>query len=175
MRVQFDEFLQEASGPMAELVAASGAGGPLEGLISASGFGDLLGTFDKRAYPEVKDSVRLAWKHKRFDAYLSGTKVGSFEELGVTNNAKNSDGNYVCSGTTSYSGGTCGQYWTVESMLTLNLTLGYKFKNGLRVRGQIRNLEDQRAPLADEYTWGFVGDVHSDYGRSYSLEFYQKF
>ena len=54
MRVQFDEFLQEASGPMAELVAASGAGGPLEGLISASGFGDLLGTFDKRAYPEVK-------------------------------------------------------------------------------------------------------------------------
>ena len=175
MRVQFDEFLQEASGPMAELVAASGAGGPLEGLISASGFGDLLGTFDKRAYPEVKDSVRFAWKHKRFDAYLSGTKVGSFEELGVTNNAKNSDGNYACSGTTSYSGGTCGQYWTVESMLTLNLTLGYKFKNGLRVRGQIRNLEDQRAPLADEYTWGFVGDVHSDYGRSYSLEFYQKF
>ena len=175
MRVQFDEFLQEASGPMAELVAASGAGGPLEGLISASGFGDLLGTFDKRAYPEVKDSVRLAWKHKRFDAYLSGTKVGSFEELGVTNNAKNSDGNYACSGTTSYSVGTCGQYWTVESMLTLNLTLGYKFKNGLRVRGQIRNLEDQRAPLADEYTWGFVGDVHSDYGRSYSLEFYQKF
>ncbi len=60
-------------------------------------------------------------------------------------------------------------------MLTLNLTLGYKFKNGLRVRGQIRNLEDQRAPLADEYTWGFVGDVHSDYGRSYSLEFYRKF
>ena len=175
MRVQFDEFLQEASGPMAELVAASGAGGPLEGLISASGFGDLLGTFDKRAYPEVKDSVRLAWKHKRFDAYLSGTKVGSFEELGVTNNAKRSDGTYACSGTTSYSGGTCGQYWTVESMLTLNLTLGYKFKNGLRVRGQIRNLEDQRAPLADEYTWGFVGDVHSDYGRSYSLEFYQRF
>ena len=175
MRVQFDEFLQEASGPMAELVAASGAGGPLEGLISVSGFGDLLGTFDKRAYPEVKDSVRFAWKHKGFDAYLSGTKVGSFEELGVTNNAKNSDGNYACSGTGDYSGGTCGQYWTVESMLTLNLTLGYKFKNGLRVRGQIRNLEDQRAPLADEYTWGFVGDVHSDYGRSYSLEFYRKF
>ena len=47
-------------------------------------------------------------------------------------------------------------------MMTLNLTLGDKFKNGLRVRGQIRNLEDTRAPLADEYTWGFVGDVHSD-------------
>ena len=65
--------------------------------------------------------------------------------------------------------------WLVESMMTLNFTLGYKFKNGLRVRGQIRNLEDTRAPLADEYTWGFVGDVHSDYGRSYAIEFYQRF
>ena len=175
MRVQFDKFEQEASGAMAQLVAASDPGGPLEGLISASGFGDLLGTFDKRAYPEVKDSMRVSWKHNQWDAYLSGTKVGSFEELGVTNNAKRSDGTYACSGTTSYEGGTCGQYWTVESMLTLNLTVGYRFKNGLRVRGQIRNLEDQRAPLADEFTWGFVGDVHSDYGRSYSLEFYQKF
>ena len=119
--------------------------------------------------------MRVSWKHNQWDAYLSGTKVGSFEELGVTNNAKRSDGTYACSGTTSYEGGTCGQYWTVESMLTLNLTVGYRFKNGLRVRGQIRNLEDQRAPLADEFTWGFVGDVHSDYGRSYSLEFYQKF
>ena len=172
MRVQFDEFLQEASGPMAELVAASGPGGPLEGLISASGFGDLLGTFDRRAYPEVKDSMRLGWKHNQFDAYLSGTKVGSFEEIGVTDNARRSDGSLACE---SVGDGVCGKYWTVESMLTLNLTLGYKFKNGLRMRGQIRNLEDERAPLADEYTWGFVGDVHSDYGRSYSIEFYQKF
>jgi len=49
------------------------------------------------------------------------------------------------------------------------------FYGNLRVRGQIRNLEDTRAPLADEYTWGFVGDVHSDYGRSYAIEFYQRF
>jgi hypothetical protein len=49
------------------------------------------------------------------------------------------------------------------------------FDNGLRVRGTIRNLEDERAPLADEYTWGFVADQHSDYGKSYSLELYKKF
>ena len=81
----------------------------------------------------------------------------------------------MCIRDRSYSGGNCGENWLVESMMTMNLTLGYKFKNGLRVRGQIRNLEDTRAPLADEYTWGFVGDVHSDYGRSYAIEFYQRF
>ena len=175
MSVQFDSFEQDAGALTQQLFDAAGAGGALEGLISPSGFGDLLGTYDRRAYPEYKDSMRLAWKHNGFDMYLSGTEIASFRELAVTNNAKDSSGNYVCSGTTSYSGGNCGENWLVESMMTLNLTLGYKFKNGLRVRGQIRNLEDTRAPLADEYTWGFVGDVHSDYGRSYAIEFYQRF
>ena len=175
MSVQFDSFEQDAGALTQQLFDAAGTGGALEGLISPSGFGDLLGTYDRRAYPEYKDTIRLAWKHNSFDMYLSGTEIASFREIAVTNNAKDSSGNYVCSGTTSYSGGNCGENWLVESMMTLNLTLGYKFKNGLRVRGQIRNLEDTRAPLADEYTWGFVGDVHSDYGRSYAIEFYQRF
>ena len=175
MSVQFDSFEQEAGALTQQLFDAAGPGGALEGLISPSGFGDLLGTYDRRAYPEYKDSMRISWNHNGWNAYLSGTEIASFRELAVTNNAKDSSGNYVCSGTTSYSGGNCGENWLVESMMTMNLTLGYKFKNGLRVRGQIRNLEDTRAPLADEYTWGFVGDVHSDYGRSYAIEFYQRF
>ena len=60
-------------------------------------------------------------------------------------------------------------------MLTLNLTIGYKFNSGWRLRGSIRNLEDVRAPLADEQTFGYVADVHSDYGRSYSFELYKRF
>ena len=175
MRVQFDEFKQDAGGVLAEVIAAGQPGGLLDGLITSAGYGDLLGTYDRRAYPETKDSMRLAWKHKRFDAFLTGTLVGSFTENNVTNNAIDSSGNYVCSGTGDYEGGTCGRDWVVDSMLTLNLTLGYKFKNGLRLRGSIRNLEDERAPLADETTWGYVADVHSDYGRSYALELYRKF
>ena len=175
MRVQFDEFQQEAGGVLAEVIAAGQPGGLLDGLIASAGYGDLLGTYDRRAYPETKDSMRLAWKHKRFDAFLTGTLIGSFEELGPDDDAINSDGMYVCSGTTEYEGGTCGSNWVVDSMLTLNLTLGYKFKSGLRLRGSIRNLEDERAPLADETTWGYVADVHSDYGRSYSVELYKKF
>ena len=175
MRVQFDEFKQDAGGVLAEVIAAGQPGGLLDGLIASAGYGDLLGTYDRRAYPETKDSMRLAWKHKRFDAFLTGTLIGSFEELGPGDDAINSDGMYVCSGTTEYEGGTCGSNWVVDSMLTLNLTLGYKFKSGLRLRGSIRNLEDERAPLADETTWGYVADVHSDYGRSYSIELYKKF
>ena len=181
MSVQFDKFEQEASGISAELIAATAPGGILEGSNAPSGYGDLLGVYDRRAYYEQKDSMRLSWKKGRWDAFLSGTKIGSFQEKAVTDNAKSVDVSgsandiYACSGTNSYSGGTCGDTWTVDAMMTLNLTVGYKFKNGLRLRGTVRNLQDTRAPLADEYTWGFVSDVHSDYGKSYSLELYKKF
>ncbi len=175
MRVKFDEFTQEAGGVLAEVIAAGQPGGELDGLIASAGYGDLVGTFDKRAYPETKDSMRLSWKHKQWDALLSGSKVGSFVENSVMPTAKDSAGNYVCSGTPDDEGGFCGKPWTVDSMLTLNLTIGYKFNGGWRLRGSIRNLEDVRAPLADEQTFGYVADVHSDYGRSYSFELYKRF
>ena len=182
MSVQFDKFEQEASGVSAELIAATSDGGILAGSTPPSGYGDVLGTYDRRAYYEQKDTMRLSWKYGSWDAFLSGTKIGSFQELAVTDNARipnetstTRDDLYYCSGTLSHSGGTCGDTWTVDSMMTLNLTIGYKFENGLRLRGTIRNLQDTRAPLADEYTWGFVSDVHSDYGKSYSLELYKRF
>ena len=156
MRVQFDEFTQEAGGVLAEVIEAGQPGGILDGLVTAAGYGDLIGTWDKRAYPKTKDTMRLAYKHKQFDAFLTGTKVGSFTDVGFDNDEGTQD-------------------WVIDSMLTLNLTLGYKFKNGLRVRGSIRNLEDERAPLADVTTWWHVADVHNDYGRSYALELYKRF
>ena len=38
----------------------------------------------------------------------------------------------------------------------------------------VKNLEDERAPLADESQF-FWGDIHTDFGRNYSIEFYKKF
>ena len=67
------------------------------------------------------------------------------------------------------------EMWPVDSMTMLNLTLGYKFDNDLRVRLQIKNLEDERAPLADEYYGQFWADLHTDFGRNYNIEFYKKF
>ena len=183
MSVQFDEFLQEASGDNLRIIEAAKSGGALAGLPTPTGYGDLLGTFNNRAYPEIKNTIRISWKNGPWNAYLSQTRVSSFQELAVTDNAKSVDLSgssndiYACSGTNKYDTSyvTCGDTWKVDAMRTVNLTVGYMFDNGLRVRGTIRNLEDERAPLADEYTWGFVGDQHSDYGKSYSLELYKKF
>ena len=183
MNVEYDEFLQEASGDSIKLIEATQPGKELAGLPAPAGYGDLLNTFTNRAYPEIKNTVRISWTNGPWNAYLSQTRVSSFQDLGTTDNAKSVDVSgssndiYACSGTSSYdtSYATCGDTWKVDAMRTVNLTVGYKFDNGLRVRGTIRNLEDERAPLSDEYTWGFVADQHSDYGKSYSLELYKKF
>ena len=181
--VSYDEFLQEPGPQSQMLIDAVQPGGELEGLIAPAGYGDLIGTFGRRAYPENKYTGSLSWKSGAWTAYLTGTLVGEFFETGVTDNAKSVDVSgssndiYACSGTNEWSADIegCGDFWLVESMLTLNFSLSYKFRNGLRIKGQVRNLEDTRAPLADEYTWGFVGDVHQDYGKSYVLELYKKF
>ena len=185
MSVQYDEFLQEASGDSVRLIEATKNGGALAGLPAPAGYGDLLNTFTNRAYPEVKNTLRISWRNGPWNAYLSQTRIGSFQDLGTTDNAKVVDVSgskndvYACSQPllNTYVPGsyTCGDTWKVDAMRTVNLTVGYKFDNGLRVRGTIRNLEDERAPLSDEYTWGFVADQHSDYGKSYSLELYKNF
>ena len=171
VNVHYNKFYQEASGVSAQLIEASQPGGPLSGLNPPKGFSDLLGIDGK---PEDKTSMNLSWKKGPYEVFISGTKVGSFFETAVSDNAKRS-GIYACSGTSSYDGPGCGDYWLIESMTTYNITLGYKFENGLRLRGSIRNVENTRAPLADEYTWGAWSDVHSDYGKSYAIELYKKF
>jgi iron complex outermembrane recepter protein len=185
MSVQFDEFLQEPGSTATQIIKATQNGGVLDSLSPPSGFGDLLGKHDKRAYPEIKNTFRISWKNGPWDAYISSIRVGSFHDTGVMDDAKTIDPSksandvYACSAPllNTYTPGmyTCGDFWKVDAMRTVNLTVGYKFDNGLRVRGTIRNLGDKRAPLADETTWGFVADQHSDYGKSYSLELYKKF
>ena len=171
VNVHYDEFYQEASGVSLQLIEASAPGGLLDGLPAPRGFDNLLGINGK---PEDKSSVNMSWKHGPYEVFLSGTRIGEFFETAVNDNAKRS-GIYACSGTTSYDGTGCGDLWLLDSMTTWNLTLGYKFKNGYRIRGQVRNIGDERAPLADEYTWGAWSDTHSDYGRSFSVELYKKF
>jgi iron complex outermembrane receptor protein len=43
------------------------------------------------------------------------------------------------------------------------------------MRLQIKNIEDERAPLADETYGMFWGDLHTDFGRNFSLELFKKF
>jgi outer membrane receptor protein involved in Fe transport len=106
---------------------------------------------------EDKYTMNLSWRKGPYEVLVSGTQWGEFFESAHTETI---DGNR--------------EMWVVDSMTMINVTLGYKFKNDLRVRLQVKNLEDERAPLADESQF-FWGDIHTDFGRNYSLEFYKKF
>ena len=89
-----------------------------------------------------------------WEVLLSGNKVSGFYETGNTD----PDGNF----------------WYLPSMTRLNFTLGYKFDfegYDARVRFGVLNVEDERAPLADEFWFFSWNDVHNDYGRNYYLEF----
>jgi len=107
---------------------------------------------------EDKYTMNFVWRKGPYEVLLSGTQWGEFFESAHTETI---DGER--------------QMWVVDKMTVFNLTLGYQFKNDLRVRLQVKNLEDERAPLADETYGNFWGDLHTDFGRNYNIEFYKKF
>ena len=142
-----DEFSQTAGGNAATIVSASEAG-LLPG-IAVQGFSDLIGVDGNF---EDKAVITAFWDYKAYRISYSSTEVGEFEESGI----RRSDGTK----------------WIIPSMQTQNITFSYNFDiadNPARLRFAVRNLEDKRAPLADE-TYGYYSKTHSDYGRNYYLE-----
>lgn len=107
---------------------------------------------------EDKYTLRLGWRNGPYQVLISGTQWGEFFESSHTETINGKR-----------------EMWVVDSMTMINLTLGYTFENDLRVRLQIKNIEDERAPLADETYGMFWGDLHTDYGRNFNVEFYKKF
>ena len=105
---------------------------------------------------EDKYTMKASWRKGPYEVLLSGT-LGPFY-----------------GGHTETIGGEK-RTWKVDEMTMLNLTLGYKFDNDLRVRVQVKNFEDERAPLADETYGTYWADIHTDFGRNYNIEFYKKF
>jgi outer membrane receptor protein involved in Fe transport len=148
-----EEFEQEAGGNAAILVQAQESG-----LIPASypvaGFADLIGQDGNQ---EQRHSARVSWKKDAFGASLSGNRIGSFYQSSLTLED--------------------GTRYIIPSMTTFNATLDYRFDVNdvdTRVRFGIRNLSNERAPLADRY-FGFFSDAHRDFGRSYYVDVRAKF
>jgi outer membrane receptor protein involved in Fe transport len=148
-----EEFEQEAGGDAAILVQAQE-----NGLIPASypvaGFADLIGQDGNQ---EKRHSARVSWRKDAFGASLSGNKIGSFYQSSLTLED--------------------GTRYIIPSMTTYNATFDYRLdinEVDTRVRIGIRNLTNERAPLADRY-FGFFSDAHRDYGRSYYLDLRAKF
>ena len=142
------ELEQSAGGAAGDLVAAQ-ADGTLPGNYPVDGFADLIGMDGS---PRNRHNLTLSWRKGDWSASVSGFRIGSVYDSGVT----------LADGTR----------WVLPAMTTGNATVDYRFDiSGVksRVRVGVNNFTDERAPLADDY-FGYMSDVHSDYGRHYYLD-----
>ena len=148
-----EEFEQQAGGESATLVAAVEAG-QIPANYPVDGFADLVG---RDGNQEQRHTMRLSWRKDDLGASISGNRIGSFYQSSLTLGD--------------------GTQYVIPSMTTFNATLDYNFEMNqidTRLRLGIRNLTDERAPLADRF-FGFFADAHRDYGRSYYLDFKTRF
>ena len=153
MHVHYDTFNQAAGGDARRLSDA--ADGVLSGLATVRGIDNLL---NLNGRIDDKYTMKASWRNGPYEVLVSGTQWAEFFEsahVETINGVR--------------------EMWPVEEMTVVNVTLGYKFDNGLRVRLQVKNIEDERAPLADETFGMYWGDLHTDFGQNYNVEFYKKF
>ena len=140
-----EKFEQEAGGDAATLIEAKESG-LLPGNIPVVGFDDLVQRDGNQKY---KGTLLATWRKDPWGGALSQTTIGKVYQNSLT-----------------LSDGT--RYW-LDPMTTWNIRVDYRFKiegTPTRVRFGVRNLLNERAPLADRY-FGFMADVHRDYGRYY--------
>ena len=144
-----DEFTQEPTAEYAKLVEAQQSG-QIPFNITLSGFGDLAGLDGNYI---KKTSMKLNYRYGDWGAQISSLKKGDFYQ----NSETRSDG-------TRY---------VIPSMRTVNASVYYNFDigdNEARIKLAVKNIDDERAPLADRF-YGFFADAHQDYGRNYYLDF----
>ena len=148
-----DTFEQDPGGVFADM-AARKANGEIPADIPLGGFGDLLlmdGNYDN------KHTLRVSYRNGPFGANLTALRKGEFYQNSLT-----------------LSDGT---KFMIDSMTTMDLSFDYRFDLAgydSRVRLAIKNVADERAPLADRY-YGYFADAHQDYGRNYYLDLNVKF
>ena len=145
-----DKFYQTPV-PEFEAIQAQVAVGAIPAFFSLEGYGNLLQ--DSDIGTDQKDTVKVNYRYGDWGASFSALRMGEAFDRGV----KLTDG-------TPY---------LIESMTTMNLGVYKKFEingNDARIKLMIKNIADERAPLADGYL-GFFSDMHRDLGRNYYLDF----
>ena len=157
-----DTFDQEPGGDAALLLAAKAAGA-LPASIPVRGFDDLI---QRSGNQKQKHNVRASWRKGMLAASLSGVRIGKMYQESLTLDCADAPATVPCAD-------KIGLRWWLAPMTTLNATVGYTLQRGgadLHTRFGVRNLTDERAPLADRY-FGYLADAHQDYGRSFYLDF----
>ena len=70
-----------------------------------------------------------------------------------------------------------GTKYMIPEMQTINASVFYMFDIGDskgRIKFAVKNVEDERAPLADRF-YGFYADAHQDMGRNFYLDLKMQF
>lgn len=137
------DYEQEAGGLAAQLVAARNSGA-LPASIPVAGFANLL---NQDGNQDEKHSAQLRWRAGDWGVGFSGYRLGSFYQDSLTLDD--------------------GTRYIIPAMTTYDATVDYRtviLDTDTRLRLGVKNLTDERAPLADRY-FGYFADAHSDYGR----------
>jgi outer membrane receptor protein involved in Fe transport len=119
--------------------------------MALEGYGDLLGL--DTTGPDQKNTLKVNYRNGDWGAQMSALRIGEAFDSGV----KLDDGTM----------------WRIDPMTTVNLSVYKKFEmkgKDARVKLMVKNVADERAPLADGYL-GFMSDFHRDLGRNYYLDF----
>ena len=144
-----DKFEQTPGGEFAALQAKQAAG-EIPAYIPLGGFGDLLlrdGNYDE------KHSLRVSWRRGPLGASLTALRKGEFFQNSLTQ----SDGTK----------------FMIDAMTTMDLSIDYRFDisdYNAKLRFAVKNIADERAPLADRY-YGYFADAHQDLGRNFYADF----
>ena len=144
-----DKFEQEPSAQF-NAISAAVADGTLPPYTVLEGYGDLKN--NENIGTDQKDTLRVNYRRGDWGASLSALRVGELFDNGVK--------------------GDNGEIYLIPSMTTANLSVYKKFTlkgNDARLRLMVKNIADERAPLADGW-FGFYSDIHRDEGRHYYLD-----
>ena len=118
--------------------------------VGPEGYGDIL-RMDGNQEQKMNASIR--WDKNSWAATLAWFYLSDFYDTDAVS--------------------TDGDFWQVSSHSYYNASADYSFDafgSRSRVRLGVRNLTNERAPIADGY-FGFANDAHSDFGRSYYIDF----
>ncbi|MEE4218228.1 MAG: TonB-dependent receptor [Xanthomonadales bacterium] len=145
----YTKYDQEPGGAAQVLFDAQEAG-IIPSNYPVEGFDDILRMDGNQ---EQKMNARINWRRNDWSANLAWFYLSDFYQSSLTLED--------------------GTRWVVPSMSTFNASADYRFDmfgSRSRVRLGVRNLTNERAPLADRY-FGYFSDAHSDLGRSYYIDF----
>lgn len=142
------KFEQQPGGDSATLLAAQ-EGGVIPLNIPVDGFADLIGRDGNQDY---RHNVRLSWRNDDFGAAVGWSRIGDFYQSSLT----------LADGTR----------WEIPRFDTFDVSADWHTSLGgkrTRIRFGVKNLTDERAPLADRY-FGYFADAHTDLGRYMYLD-----